>query len=443
MSENKFVFGRAMGSEIVHIANQPNKRLKTFNARCNKQTIVTVDSTLEMGCVTCAKCQRYADYRAELEGKVADPNAPTGQEDSSGTDPKPKVEGEPKSKAEPKSNGKAEPEPEPKAKAEPEPGAAEPKTGGKKLSEENYKEFLKGGEKPSEKPQKHFVHRLSPNKKIYIVHTPSGQTMFTDVNEKALGTVLKYLNNVKIKWENKEDSLPKGFISAIRGAFEAAYKSHNLKTNVNGDKPKESPEETAKKALDQSLKMLAQNANKGDTLVLFEKHYFFDGERFVESKKKDIPKTRDNDIPKTGDKDKPKTGRVIMRRDKSAKKDKKPKKDKSAKKKDKPKTGRVITRRDKSAKKDKDAKKDKKNIDRFGFTVGSLRSQVMVAFDKGGKISEIAKTIAKKNLISETKAIAKIKAMIRKSRQMDLHLVIITMKDPKDDFYQFSESRDK
>ena len=431
MAKYEWQFGRAKVFANLDVAKV--HFVVGGHARCDKKTETVVDEKLGISAVTCAKCKQYADYKkATFESPEAKPK-PKAKKKA----PKKKPKGK-KQTANQDTTANSDAAANPanqdggKGKTKGKKKKESPPKG--KVTEENYKEHMKASQQPkTSDAMKHFVSKSS-GRNPYIVHTPTGQTMFNNVEPKAVDTCLKYLNNVKIKWEKKEDPCPKGFTSAIRGAFEAAYKSLGIKTKVKGDKPKETPEQSAENAVQETLKIMAANATKGDFVVLLNNRYVFDGEKFVlsESEGSDIPKTEGSDIPKTEGKPK----RKIKRR----------------KKKDKPKTDkpkRQIKRRSKGKGKAKGKPKSdatkrtikrRKKVDAYGFEKGSIRSYIAARLEKGGTITSICKKVAKKAGIDEKRANTKVKAIVRKFRQMDdFYILVYQQKSADQDIYKITE----
>ena len=426
MAETKWEFGKAkVFAELkvakVHFA-------VGGHARCDKNTQVVVGKQLTIADVSCAKCKKYADYRAAMA------NQDDAKKDA-------KSEAKPKAKAAPRTGTGPANQESTANQDQPAANQDQPADGANgKLSEENYKEKLKAAQTPKkpEKTAKPFVSGVGPNKKIYIKHVPTGQTMFNDVNEKALSTCLKYLNNVKIKWDDSAEKCPKGFIAAIKGAFEAAYKSHGLETKVKGTPPKETPEEAAEKAAQEALALLTPTAGIGSVVTLPSGTYKLTNEGWISwNEEGNIPKTEAKDIPKTDAKGK----RKIKRR----------------KKKDTPKTEakkpakRTIKRRKSKAKdKPKTEGKGKRQIkrrsfgrqlDKYGFTSGDIRSYIVGMMEKGAMVKTICKRAAKKFTMDEKTVQSKIQMIVRLLRKRKIPVTIVCFETKEKDYYQLTEPR--
>lgn len=419
--------GKSAKGTVIHLVTEiPQKGDPGIHyfARCDKKINVTLTDEQDLTSVSCAKCQKYADYKAAMtELEKPDPSSekePANSEATANLDA-----GTANQEATANQDGTANGDAPAKKPAKKKPAKKKPE----KLSEENYKDHLKNAVKPKKSDaMKHFVSRKT-DKAIYIVHTPTKTTVFSNVEKRAVDTVLKYLNNLKLKWKGPDKSCPKGWTSAIRGAFNAAYKSLGIPTDVEGTKPTETPEKTAEKAVKETLELMAANAKEGDYVVLLNERYVFDGEKFVytETEATDIPKSEAKDIPKTEGKPK----RKIKRR----------------KKKDKPKTDkpkRVIKRRSKSKDKPKTEKpkrviKRRPKTDRFGFEKGSIRSYIAGRLEKGGTIKSIVAKVAKKAGIDQKRANSKVKAIIRKFRQTEFRILIYQESKPENDIYKITE----
>ena len=273
---------------------------------------------------------------------------------------------------------------------------------------------MKAAQKPKTRPQtiKHFKIVVGPHKKLFIKHLPSGQTMFNNVDPKVAETCIKYLNNVKIKWVGNVE-VPTGFVSALRGAFEAAYKCHGFQTSVSGGTiPEETPEESAIKATQAALALLTPTANKGDKIIISDTTYIFNGNETW-------------DIPKSG--------RAIKRR----KKEDKPKRNiKRREKNDTPKSGekpqRTIKRREKPT-----ANKDK--FDNYGFTKGDYRSFIVKQLADGAKLKTIIRRTRKKFAYDESTVNTKIQMVLRLLRKRGIPIAIIMYKSKDEDYYQLKK----
>lgn len=411
--EDKWKFGKAKvfaGLEIakVHFVSPDGK-----HARCDKNIEVVIENDLAITDVTCAKCKRYADYKAA----TSEPNK---------TPAKKKAPARSKKKPEsPEVKVAPEPEPAPELKS-PEP-------------EDGYKEKLKAAQKPPELEPcaVHFVAGTSPNKKHFIKHVPTGKTMFNDVNEKALKTCVKYLNNVKIKWEDGTKTVPKDFIAAIRGAFQAAYKSHGLETKVTGTPPDETPEEAAEKATQEALALLTPTSKVGSVVSLPSGIYKLTKKGWIiQKEEKDIPKTRDipetSDIPKTRKikrrqkKDTPKTSEKGKRKIK-----RRAKKPATSKKKDTPKTNKRTIKRRKAG----------RQLDKYGFNIGEMRAFIVGLMEKGATAQSICKKTAKKFMMDESTVMSKIQMVIRVLRKRKIPVTVVIFETKEKDYYHLADPR--
>lgn len=102
------------------------------------------------------------------------------------------------------------------------------------VEESGYKDILRSGQKSNNVGKvegKQFVAEKS-GAKYRIIHVASNNIMFNNVPENVSGTVVKYLNNMKIRWENKNDPVPADFVAACATAFKAAYASHGMEVKI-------------------------------------------------------------------------------------------------------------------------------------------------------------------------------------------------------------------
>jgi hypothetical protein len=299
MSNGKMMFGMTANGPAIHVVVGDAKT--GFHARCDKRRdipglLVNADVTN----VSCSKCKRFADVKkaiadADNPERIAEIAATKADAKQKAAKAKAKPVAKKKAaKSKPDAANKVEKKPSKEKHAEPPAEAPdpvqhvidrlnhldgmlvklsrqidrqfeslatalnqedgdEPKTKGGQLSEENYKDFLKEGTKPEEaetvtgRQFKSELSTSSQNPATYkIIHIPTGQIMFNGVDHKAMATVIKYLNNLKVRWENKNDTIPKDFIPACAAAFKAAYNSHGLTVNIKTD-PKVKPPRVIKR----------------------------------------------------------------------------------------------------------------------------------------------------------------------------------------------------
>jgi len=437
MAEDKLVFGKPAAGTLVHYAIQGEKMwpgnadaIGQYYARCDKQRIVLPFDDLGVVDVSCSKCRQYADHKARL-AELERPDAPPPEEAQGEPDPKDttdadapeatpeKATDERAGSDDPANPDDAEVSDDPAnpddAEVSREPG---PSGGGKApLTEENYKEFMAGdGEKkPAELPT--FVAKTGPKQKVYIVHTPTGQTLFNNVDPNVVDTAIKYLGNVKVKWENKGDPCPKDFIEKINQAFKAACKSMGVKNDIDPgiDRRKEkSTDEKIKEVLD----AMTPTAKKGDKVTLINVTFVFNGEAWIpeiKTQKRSIKRRKA--LPETGQ---PKR-RKIKRREK-------------------PKSRKIKRRSTRESKIAQRQTQKRDSVDKYGFGKDTIRSFITALIEQGGTFGDIAKKVSEKYDIPEARAKTKIKGLLRKYREKSIYITLIIREKPDLDYYHVAQA---
>lgn len=248
-------FGKANKGKVVHIAMLDQN--KSVVARCDQRMAVEANDSLQVQDVTCAKCKQYAAYKEaiaktivkndvkEIPDKEKKPEAKSKPEVKPAAKTKPEVK---KDKTDPvkselqrlkeqnekleKSLKKTERElQEARKPADPLP---EKKEDNRPIKEEGYKELLKQSVQPKETVigPEHFCTDKMSNGKYRVVHMPSNNAIMTGVEDEVVETVLKYLNNMKVKWESRSQPIPKEFLPACAAAIRAAYSNHGKKIDI-------------------------------------------------------------------------------------------------------------------------------------------------------------------------------------------------------------------
>jgi hypothetical protein len=106
-----------------------------------------------------------------------------------------------------------------------------------RVTEENYKEKLKETQKNDNitVEGEQFKKVAIGEDDYIIIHIATGQKMFDNIPEKIADTAIKYLNNMKIRWENKNDPVPTDFVSACATAFRAACSNHGFEIKIGSE----------------------------------------------------------------------------------------------------------------------------------------------------------------------------------------------------------------
>jgi len=269
MVKDQWLFGQTGNSDTVHFAVLNDEG--GLVARCDKRRGLIQAEGATIQDIGCSKCQRYADYKkamAELE--KPDPSTENVPEEKPAEQDTP----EPAPDENPdkpdvatlildqldtmtksiKSLGKRidhlESPPE------------DPPKDDRPIKEEDYKVFLKEGEKPEEEEEvtgKQFDKERTGEKLYSIIHLASNGAVFTRVSENVIDTALKYLNNLKVKWTKKSDPVPEDFFPACATAFKAACSSHGVKIDVKEDPDKkDKPARTIKRRGTRTIKRRTQ-----------------------------------------------------------------------------------------------------------------------------------------------------------------------------------------
>jgi hypothetical protein len=112
-----------------------------------------------------------------------------------------------------------------------------PNESANKVTEENYKEKLKETQKNDNiTVDGEQFKKVATGKDDYIIiHIATGQKMFDNIPEKIANTAIKYLNNMRIRWENKNDPVPTDFVSACAAAFRAACSNHGFEIKIGSE----------------------------------------------------------------------------------------------------------------------------------------------------------------------------------------------------------------
>lgn len=264
----EMLFGKSVNGSAVHFAISGENGLV---ARCDKNIETEViDAQLDE--ITCAKCKKYADYknRVSISEDITTPDKPKP------ADSTPKKEAEKPTPKTPPKNSKSNASKQAVIGDEAISAAMVdllvsriteasktmvsdridtvtqmlvglenrittledakvPKQEKKKITEENYKEVLKDGQKNKDVGTvegKQFKLNKTGAKEYSVIHIASGQHMFSKIPASVSDTVLKYLNNLRIRWENNLSKIPKDFVEACAAAYKAALASHGIEVKV-------------------------------------------------------------------------------------------------------------------------------------------------------------------------------------------------------------------
>jgi len=246
-------YGKTTKGEVIHYSKMLDGLVV---ARCDgRRLLKPIEASPEE--ITCSKCQRYADHKRAILARAQAGKA----------DPESKPEADNHNQRPPEREPEEAPEGSPKQDLDPfiadliikkldelsgkiknvikrvdeldSTGTKE--VSKKKLSEENYKEFLKEGTKsnevgPVEGKQFSYSYYVTDGDEFgRIIHIPTKTTVFNRVAAKVVPTAIKFLNNMKIRWENKFETPPKDFVSACAAAFKAANKCHGIDLDMKVD----------------------------------------------------------------------------------------------------------------------------------------------------------------------------------------------------------------
>jgi hypothetical protein len=252
-----YCFGKMERGTAIHFVKGTKK--EGYVARCNGKPIVEIVASTKdnIDKVTCSKCKRFADYKNFVEKK--NPNL---VEEKIAEEKYPEV----------KENKQLEREFIPdffekginslsdsisvlvesvkgiQKKIEKhdelitniiEKPTEEAKENQKENDYGDYKEKLKDSISPEENKTvkgNQFQEEKLNNGKYNIIHIASNTKVFSGIEENIVKTVVKYLNNIKVRWENKNDPIPKDFATSCAAAYKAACRNHGVDCNVE-EKP--------------------------------------------------------------------------------------------------------------------------------------------------------------------------------------------------------------
>jgi len=356
-------------------------------AICDKRTgdlVIDDDKTCEQ--ITCSKCLAHSAVKVLTSGVKPKTETPPVDKDIGLTSATPTPK---KKKAKKKTSAKKVAEM--KKAADKDLAKDFKQTAAKKKAKEKPEPKKKKAK--AKKPSGDFVAHLKAGR-YKVHHLPSERDFFDNIEPEVISFVLEALNSLPVRWL-KGETLPENYITDCRDAVTGVYKAKKMEVPEHLIRPKKKIKKKKKPEPKPDDPKVGDKKNiKGTTCR-------YDGDRWVA--------VRDPIKRRKKAEEKPK--RVIKRR--APKEPEKPK--------------RVIKRR---------------QLDEiqklFGRLPGSPAHAILAMVNEGSTVGEIAKSISKKFKISQSKAKAKLLAVVRKTARKQgfdiLH--ILSGENESRDYYQ-------